>query len=153
MFHGTNAAGWLAEGFLIIFQAVPIILAGWYLWERRQKDRARRLRHALLTEIQQTPVDLVSLMPDGNQYLESTIYEANAQKLDLLTNDEIEALINYYTRLSVVRQIVEREGPEIDGDDIPDWQYRNLGSSREDAIETLESNVEDPPIIRKPRSS
>lgn len=147
--QGIDFAVWLLSG---VPEAIPIIVAGVLLYEHRQKVRARRLRHALLTEIQQTPVKLVSQMPEGNKYLESRIYDSNAQKVDLLTDDEIKALINYYSRLSVIEQIVDREGPEVDYDDIPDWQYGNVGSARQNAIEELEKNVEEPPIIRKPRS-
>lgn len=147
--HAIAFLEWLLSG---APEAIPIIIAGVILYEHRQKVRAQRLRHALLTEIKQTPVDLVQLLPEGNQYLESSIYDSNAQKIDLLTNDEIEALVNYYSRLSVIKQIVEREGPEVDPDEIPNWQSNNVGSARESVIEELEKHVDDPPMIRKPRS-
>ncbi|WP_232700806.1 hypothetical protein [Halobacterium wangiae] len=131
---------------------IPIILGGYYLYEHRQKVRARRLRHALLTEIEAIQPELMSVMEEGDAYLDDPVFQGNLDKIDLLTNEEINAVIRFYSRLSPLRQRVSREGPAIEPENIPSHLTNNAMSCKEDAIEELEKQISSQPTVRKPRS-
>ena len=135
-----------------LIATIPIILGGYYLYEHRQKVRARRLRHALLTELNALQPELMAMMEEGDAYLDDPVFQGNTNKIDLLTNDEIDAVIRFYSRLAPLRQRVEREGPDIDSDDIPAHLTSNAMSCKEDAIKELEEQISNQPTVRKPRS-
>lgn len=135
-----------------LIATIPILLGGYYLYEHRQKVRARRLRHALLTEIGAIQPELMSLMKEGDAYLDDPVFQGNLDKIDLLTNEEINAVIRFYSRLSPLRQRVSREGPDIEPENIPSHLTNNAVSCKEDAIEELEKQISNQPTVRKPRS-
>lgn len=132
---------------------VPIIVAGAFLYERRQAIRAKRLRHALIAEIEASQPELTSMMPYGSAFLEGSVYHSNAQKLDLLTNEEIDAVIRFYHRVGALRRIVETKGPEVSPDEIPTHIKNNTESTRDRALEELRENIDESQItLRKKRS-
>lgn len=131
---------------------IPIILGGYYLYEHRQKVRARRLRHALLTEIGAIQPELMSLLEEGDAYLDERVIQGNLDKIELLTNEEVIAVTRFCSRLSPLKQWVSREGPAVEPENIPSHLTNNAMNCKEEAIEELEKQISIQPTVRKPRS-
>lgn len=92
------------------------IIGSFGLYFKRELDKKERLRAALITEIENMEEMETIGEDDYIDYLKkedyavlpketfnTTIYENNASKLGLLEREEIEAIIEYYTSLKVLR--------------------------------------------------
>ena len=110
-----------------------ILLSGGYLeYLRRLKNRQKRLRSALFSEIRSSGPQLDQahenvveegtgvfrsdrmdlIVPKGmpiNDFLPTTVYDSNVSKLGLLDQDEIEAIVDYYCEIHILKDAIKAQ--------------------------------------------
>ncbi|WP_158057982.1 hypothetical protein [Halorussus halophilus] len=107
------------------------LLASFGVWYLNKRNRKRRLRKAIVAELQKQeekveqaveslktegPVDSESSSSNyevdaselpASGSIPTTIYESNAANLGELPSDEVEAIVNYYSTLQTQKAIIE----------------------------------------------
>ncbi|QAU11661.1 hypothetical protein EKH57_02155 [Halorubrum sp. BOL3-1] len=101
----------IALDFLSIFiPAIIGVFGTFYLYKKRRTDQQKSLRQSFLAELRE--VQLLQQWPIEDRttpkvrFASNAIYENNAGDLSLLDDDEIEALVRYYTRLQIALKII-----------------------------------------------
>ena len=151
-----------ATGNLFLLIASVIGVAGsYFLYIKRRRDSRRKLKRALVTELngmenlQDTADTLNSLserppsarissskVPPAESF-STTVYVENSTNLGLLSDDNLEGVVAFYTELNKHKQIIQgiREDPE--GVPMPDHQtlyedFTDLPDQRTALLEQLE---------------
>lgn len=91
-----------------IVGAIATIAGSYFLFWRRQRTAVAHLRRAFRTEL--TALDYIDRMADNGDYEQLTktveppvVYESNADDIGLLSGEEVEALVAFYTDLYWLR--------------------------------------------------
>ena len=117
-----------------IIGAIATIAGSYFLFWRRRQGALARLRRAFRTEL--AALSYLDTMADSGDYEAltktvepSVVYESNADDIGLLSGEEVEALVAFYTDLYWLR----------DQQDIEDKKARvhEIVEKRQRAIETL----------------
>jgi hypothetical protein len=117
-----------------IIGAIATIAGSYFLFWRRQQAALAHLRRAFTTEL--AALSYIDTMADNGNYETLTktvespvVYESNADDIGLLSGDEVEALVTFYTDLYWLR----------DQQDIEDKKGRvqEIVEKRQRAIATL----------------
>jgi hypothetical protein len=121
-----------------IIGAIATIAGSYFLFWRRRRAAIVRLRRAFRTEL--SALSYIDTMAENGNYEPLTktveppvVYESNADDIGLLSGEEVEALVGFYTDLYWLR----------DRQDIEDKKDRvhKVVEKRQRAIDTL-SNLE-----------
>jgi hypothetical protein len=88
------------------------VVGGVLLYWAKQRLKANRLRRAIATEIRSTPVGAFKTSLLGIPALETPVIEANLDRLDLLTQEELAHVRDYRRHMVRVREHNERESDE-----------------------------------------
>lgn len=97
--------------FLSLFIPAMIGVGGsLYLYHRRQSDRQSRLRDALYAELKgmeylQKWPDVGTTVP-AYDFTSTYIFEKNADNMGLLSKKEVESVVDFYTRVNSVRDLL-----------------------------------------------
>ncbi len=91
------------------------VIGSYALYKQRQRDRRRSLRHALKVEINRMP--LLQHWPPENgsgvpaiNVLSTTVFESNSMDLGLLSEEEQEAIMDFYTSANAVQEALQYHG-------------------------------------------
>lgn len=89
---------WLNAAALFI-PAMIGVGGSYWLYQQRQQDRKQHLRAAFLAELEGT--GFLDVWPDASvpsyDFLSVSVYESNTDSFGLLTDDEVTALVHYYS--------------------------------------------------------
>lgn len=147
---------------LALFVPAMIGVIGSYLiYERKQKKRLENLREAFLAELENT--EYLSQWPseDGdapiNNFLSRAVYEANSGDIGLLSREEVNSIVQYYTQaqslqdyLRIHSDIIARSEASFLGDD---FNEDDRSDSIRNAIDRLElSRIRAVLTIKKART-
>lgn len=137
------------------------VLGSFALYKKRQRDERRRLRKAIKSELEgmeffkNWPESVGKTVPKYD-VLATTLYERNADSLGILSDEENERIVEFYTRAKVVQGIIGRNweksvrvqasatGTDTNKRDREKGirkQLDRLALSRERALLTLESKL------------
>ncbi|WP_411967120.1 hypothetical protein [Haloferax sp. YSSS75] len=96
---------------LALFVPAMIGVSGsYYIYRTRQNDLEENLRTAFLAEME--GVEYLDMWPETNytvptyNFLSLSVYESNSDSLGVLTNEEVEAIVQYYTRAKSVQDLL-----------------------------------------------
>jgi hypothetical protein len=148
--------------FLAIFIPASVgVLGSYWLYEKRKWDNSRRLRKALLSELEgmvwfdSWPGEVGRVPPFDP--VKSTVYDQNAASLGDLSDKEITHIVEFYTRAKVVGDLIDiqrdlvvattssmfkSQTQSFDTDDAVLKTLDRLALSHQRAIYTLKQHLE-----------
>lgn len=124
-------------GFVVgsLIGAVATIAGSYFLFWRRRSAAVQRLRLAFETEL--AALSYVEELSEAERYEDLTatvenpvIYETNAGEIGRLTDDEVAALVTFYTDLYWLRDQQDIEDTKTRVDEIADEWRRALEAVR-----------------------
>lgn len=138
-----------AVGNLILLATAIIGVVGSFLLDRyRRSKRRTHLRQALLAEMRNmVPIlgpihaqqDVVTQYPiDPSQFLVNSVYRSTAEDLGLLSDDEVEAVVDFYSTAQSIQETVGDRN-EILYDQVAE---RELYEKLREAVWTVEEFTE-----------
>lgn len=129
---------------LALFIPAMIGVGGSYgLYRQRQRDAKQNLRAAFLAELQGT--GFLDVWPETSvpayNFLSVSVYESNTGSFGLLTNDEVTALVRYYSRAKSLQDSLRIHSEIIaqtEGTLNPDTDRRKRETGLRSGIDKLE---------------
>lgn len=116
-----------------IIGAIATIAGSYFLFWRRQRVALGRLRRALETEL--SALSYVDELAEAGEYetlaatvVKPIVYETNAGEIGHLTDEEIEALVRFYTGLDWLRDQQDIEDKKERVHEIVDERHRALAA-------------------------
>lgn len=156
--NGVGAA-YIISG---IIGAAAVVLVAYLREFLSKRTKRQKLRRALYAELQATNTlsaaeDMLNTASGSyfytkHDFIPTNVYQSNLADIGLLSEDEIESVVNYYTNATIAKE--EREGCEkIDNDDEASLEQRMsaadtfkhtlsyLQDARFEALESLEPHI------------
>lgn len=119
-----------------IIGAVATIAGSYFLFWRRRRAALARLRRAFTTEL--SALSYIDEMAESGDYETLTktveppvVYESNADDIGLLSGEEVESLVAFYTDLYWLRDQQDIEDRKERVHDIVEKRQRAIASPRE----------------------
>ncbi|SET54469.1 hypothetical protein [Natrinema hispanicum] len=149
-----------------IIGASAVIIVAYLREYLRKRTKRRKIRSALYAEIQATNTlgaaeDMLDSASGSYFYIEhdfipTNVYQSNLADIGLLSEDEIEKVVEYYTNALIAKE--ERAGcSKVENDDDASLEQRMsaagtfkstisyLQDARQEAMESLECHMDTPP--------
>lgn len=136
---------------LLLIAAIIGVAGSYYIYYIKMEHQRKTLRIALLSEIlsMEEMVRELAFQSDLNEmetvqpeiFLTNNIYDGNADKIGLLTEDEVKAIVEFYSNASKVQAAGNRQ----DGTIFIEAAERNLHSKLVRAIQELSSQMDSKP--------
>jgi len=151
-------------GDIVIGLSAFITVGGSYqLYSQRQRDRNDRLRNALYAEmvksgdrIYKTAREMKTKELTEESYLPeespvvTTVFDSNADDLGGLTDDEVRAVVNFYTKAKPVHRRLQRAIDDTDVSSVELVYIRaslvDLNNLRNEALSQIENEIQKPMI-------
>jgi hypothetical protein len=119
-----------------IIGAIATIAGSYFLFWRRRRAALARLRRAFRTEL--SALSYIDEMAESGEYETLTktvespvVYESNADDIGLLSGEEVESLVAFYTDLYWLRDQQDIEDKKERVHDIVEKRQRAIASLRE----------------------
>jgi hypothetical protein len=119
-----------------IIGAIATIAGSYFLFWRRRQAALARLRRAFTTEL--SALSYIDEMAESGDYETLTktveppvVYESNADDIGLLSGEEVESLVAFYTDLYWLRDQQDIEDKKERVHDIVEKRQRAIASLRE----------------------
>jgi hypothetical protein len=119
-----------------IIGAIATIAGSYFLFWRRRRAALARLRRAFTTEL--SALSYIDEMAESGDYETltktvepSVVYESNADDIGLLSGEEVESLVAFYTDLYWLRDQQDIEDKKERVHDIVEKRQRAIASLRE----------------------
>jgi hypothetical protein len=119
-----------------IIGAIATIAGSYFLFWRRRRAALARLRRAFTTEL--SALSYIDEMAESGDYETLTktveppvVYESNADDIGLLSGEEVESLVAFYTDLYWLRDQQDIEDKKERVHDIVEKRQRAIASLRE----------------------
>lgn len=119
-----------------IIGAIATIAGSYFLFWRRRRAALTRLRRAFTTEL--SALSYIDEMAESGDYETLTetveppvVYESNADDIGLLSGEEVESLVAFYTDLYWLREQQDIEDKKERVHDIVEKRQRAIASLRE----------------------